>query len=241
MPPTRGCTCCDLVQRCRCNPESPSAVIGLGSLSWAGHLVHVSIPVDVLLRLGCDPLSLPEGGKTVQLGHLAYRYRSPHVAVAVTFLLAGHLYRTQISIATSLTSLLASHRTTFVNTWHAQLALNLGFLGTVSISDRGRSWSYEAVGTAHIVLAGLCFAASAWHWTYWDLDVFRVYLTGGLTPGGSAAPPAGLIPGWVSDLFGLSGAPTPVTCLGPQGFVASMCLAVSSTSRVARVTHSIPY
>ena len=42
-----------------------------------------------------------------------------------------------------------------------------------SISDRGLGWSYEAVGTSHIILAGLCFAASAWHWTYWDLDVFR--------------------------------------------------------------------
>ncbi len=35
------------------------------------------------------------------------------------------------------------------------------------------TWSYETVGIAHIVLAGLLFAASAWHWTYWDLDVFR--------------------------------------------------------------------
>jgi hypothetical protein len=37
-----------------------AAVIGLGSLAWAGHLIPVSIPVDILLRLGCDPLSLPE-------------------------------------------------------------------------------------------------------------------------------------------------------------------------------------
>jgi photosystem II CP47 chlorophyll apoprotein len=42
-----------------------------------------------------------------------------------------------------------------------------------SLSDRGSGWSYEAVGTSHIILASLCFAASAWHWTYWDLDVFR--------------------------------------------------------------------
>ena len=35
-----------------------SAVIGLGSLAWAGHLVHVSIPVDAFLRLGLDPEGL---------------------------------------------------------------------------------------------------------------------------------------------------------------------------------------
>ena len=148
-----------------------AAVIGLGSLAWAGHLVHVSLPVDILLRLGCDPLSLPEGGKTLDpalsslllsggtfsdvftlnwtgltglltlfgglnpstgslwLTDIAHH----HLAVAVTFLVAGHLYRTQFSVGTRLTSLLASHRATFVNTWHAQLAINLGFLGTASI------------------------------------------------------------------------------------------------------------
>jgi hypothetical protein len=34
-------------------------------------------------------------------------------------------------------------------------------------------WSYEGVAMSHILLAGLCFAASAWHWVFWDLDCFR--------------------------------------------------------------------
>jgi photosystem II CP47 chlorophyll apoprotein len=41
-------------------------------------------------------------------------------------------------------------------------------------------WSYEGVASSHIVLAGLLFAASSWHWTYWDLDVFRDRRTGEL-------------------------------------------------------------
>jgi photosystem II CP47 chlorophyll apoprotein len=41
-------------------------------------------------------------------------------------------------------------------------------------------WSYEGVAFSHIVLAGLLFAASTWHWTYWDLDVFRDRRTGEL-------------------------------------------------------------
>jgi hypothetical protein len=44
-----------------------SAVLGLGSLAWAGHLVHVALPTDSLLFLGCDPCALPEGAKTVDL------------------------------------------------------------------------------------------------------------------------------------------------------------------------------
>jgi photosystem I P700 chlorophyll a apoprotein A1 len=111
-----------------------AAVIGLGSLAWSGHLIHVSIPVDILLRLGCDPLSLPEGGKNLDprlsslllsggsLGDvftLNWTELSPRsvprdlsgtdvahhqLAVAVVFLVAGHLYRTQFSIGTRLTS-----------------------------------------------------------------------------------------------------------------------------------------
>jgi photosystem I P700 chlorophyll a apoprotein A1 len=95
----------------------------------------VSIPVDILLRLGCDPLSLPEGGKNLDPGLSSlllsggtlrdvftlnwtglsglltiFGGLNPatgslwltdvahhHLAVAVTFLVAGHLYRTQFS------------------------------------------------------------------------------------------------------------------------------------------------
>ena len=41
-------------------------------------------------------------------------------------------------------------------------------------------WSYEGIGVAHVVLAGLLFAASSWHWTFWDLDLFRDRRTGAL-------------------------------------------------------------
>lgn len=36
-----------------------SAVIGLGSIAWAGHLLHVAWPTEVLLICGCDPHHLP--------------------------------------------------------------------------------------------------------------------------------------------------------------------------------------
>ena len=43
----------------------------------------------------------------------------------------------------------------------------------VGSSVNGGVWSFEGVGVAHIILAGLLFAAAIWHWTFWDLDVFR--------------------------------------------------------------------
>jgi photosystem I P700 chlorophyll a apoprotein A1 len=49
-----------------------------------------------------------------------------HLAVAVVFLVAGYLYRTQFSIDRDPTHEL-------VDTWHTQLAINLGFPGTASI------------------------------------------------------------------------------------------------------------
>lgn len=90
-------------------------------------------------------------------------------------------------------------------------------------------WSYEGVAVSHIVLAGLCFAASAWHWTYWDLDVFRDrrtnelsldlpqifgihLLLSGLLCLGFGAFHCASFPGiWVSDVFGLAGAPAVVS------------------------------
>jgi photosystem II CP47 chlorophyll apoprotein len=29
-------------------------------------------------------------------------------------------------------------------------------------------WSYEGVAASHIVLSGLLFLASVWHWVYWE-------------------------------------------------------------------------
>lgn len=46
-------------------------------------------------------------------------------------------------------------------------------LATNINSTNSGVWSFEGVGIAHIVLSGLLFLASLWHWTYWDLDVFR--------------------------------------------------------------------
>lgn len=55
-----------------------------------------------------------------------------------------------------------------------------GWRMTDASPSRGGLWSFEGVATAHIVLAGLLFAASLWHWVFWDLDLFRDRRTGAL-------------------------------------------------------------
>jgi photosystem II CP47 chlorophyll apoprotein len=41
-------------------------------------------------------------------------------------------------------------------------------------------WRYEGVAAAHIILSGLLIMASIWHWTFWDLELFRDPRTGSL-------------------------------------------------------------
>ena len=36
-----------------------AGLFGLGSLAWAGHLVHVALPINKCLDLGLDPLAIP--------------------------------------------------------------------------------------------------------------------------------------------------------------------------------------
>jgi photosystem II CP47 chlorophyll apoprotein len=100
-------------------------------------------------------------------------------------------------------------------------------------------WSYEGVAAAHIVLSGLLILASIWHWTFWDLELFRdprtgnpaldlpkifgihLFLSGILCFGFGAFHVTGLFgPGiWISDPYGLTGNIQPVRpSWGPNGF-----------------------
>jgi photosystem II CP47 chlorophyll apoprotein len=100
-------------------------------------------------------------------------------------------------------------------------------------------WSYEGVATAHIILSGLLMLASIWHWTFWDLELFRdprtgnpaldlpkifgihLFLSGVLCFSFGAFHVTGLYgPGiWISDPYGLTGRVQAVRpSWGPDGF-----------------------
>ncbi len=179
-----------------------AGLLGLGSLSWAGHLIHVSAPVTKLMDAIDAGQPLVLDGKTIAtvadipLPHeffnqdlLAQLYPGigagigaffsgnwaaysdfltfkgglnpvtgslwmtdiahHHVAIAVLFIVAGHMYRTNWGIGHSIKEIHEGQKGDpllfpapnghdglyeFLTTsWHAQLGLNLAMLGSLSI------------------------------------------------------------------------------------------------------------
>ena len=55
-----------------------------------------------------------------------------HLAIGVVFIAAGHLYRTQFGIGSRLSDLLSAHRMLYINSWQAQLSINLALTGSLS-------------------------------------------------------------------------------------------------------------
>ncbi len=163
-----------------------SGLLGLGSLAWAGHLIHVSLPVNKLLDAGVSPKDIPlpqeyvlDAGKMAEFFPSFAQGLTPfftlnwgvysdfltfkgglnpvtgglwlsdvahhHVAIAVLFIIAGHMYRTNWGIGHSMKEILEAHKGPFTGeghkglyeilttSWHAQLAINLALMGSLSI------------------------------------------------------------------------------------------------------------
>ncbi|KAJ3667337.1 hypothetical protein LUZ60_018430 [Juncus effusus] len=163
-----------------------AGLLGLGSLSWAGHQIHVSLPINQFLDAGVDPKEIPlphefilnrdllaqlypsfaegatpfftlnwskyadflsfRGGLDPITGGLWLSDTAHHhLAIAILFLIAGHMYRTNWGIGHSLQDILEAHKgpftgqghkglyEIFTTSWHAQLSLNLAMLGSLTI------------------------------------------------------------------------------------------------------------
>jgi photosystem I P700 chlorophyll a apoprotein A1 len=165
-----------------------AGLFGLGSLGWAGHQIHVSLPINTLLDLGVAPKDIPaphefilnpslmaelfpsfakgltpfftlnwgvysdfltfRGGLNPQTGSLWLTDQAHHhLALAVMFIVAGHMYRTNWGIGHSMKEMLEAHKDpvmmtgnghkglyeVFNTSWHAQLAVNLAIGGSVTI------------------------------------------------------------------------------------------------------------
>jgi photosystem I P700 chlorophyll a apoprotein A1 len=163
-----------------------AGLLGLGCLSWAGHQIHVALPINKLLDAGVDPKDIPlpqefilnsslmaelypsfakgltpfwtldwgqyadfltfKGGLNPVTGGLWLTdVAHHHLALAVIFLIAGHQYRTNWGIGHSIKEILENHKGPFTGeghkglyenlttSWHAQLAVNLAMLGSLTI------------------------------------------------------------------------------------------------------------
>ena len=161
-----------------------AGLLGLGSLSWAGHQIHVALPINKLLDAGVDAKEIPlphefllnralmtqlypnfdlsyfftlqwskysdfltfNGGLNPVTGGLWLSDTAHHhLAIAVVFLIAGHMYRTNWGIGHNMKEILEAHKGPFTgeghkalyelltNSWHAQLAINLAMLGSLTI------------------------------------------------------------------------------------------------------------
>ncbi|WP_287129674.1 photosystem I core protein PsaA [Candidatus Cyanaurora vandensis] len=168
-----------------------AGLLGLGSLSWTGHLIHVALPVNQMLDKGMRAEAIPlpheyafstermaeffpsfsqglapfftgnwsvysdfltfKGGLNPQTGALwTTDIAHHHLAIAVLFIIAGHMYRTNgpwnpLGLGHSIKEILEAHKGPFTGeghkglyevlttSWHAQLAINLAMVGSLSI------------------------------------------------------------------------------------------------------------
>jgi photosystem I P700 chlorophyll a apoprotein A1 len=206
-----------------------AGLLGLGSLSWAGHQIHVAIPINYYLDKGvpADQIPLPheflfntdlmsqifpsfsqgltpfftlnwgvyadfltfKGGLNPQTGALWLTDQAHHhLAIATLFIIAGHMYRTNFGIGHSMKQILEAHKgpltgeghkglyEILTSSWHAQLAINLAMLGSVSIIVAQHMYAMPAypyiatsygtqvsLFTHHMWIGGFCVCGAAAH------------------------------------------------------------------------------
>jgi photosystem I P700 chlorophyll a apoprotein A1 len=206
-----------------------SGLLGLGSLAWAGHQIHIALPVNYLLDIGVDPKEIPlphewmlnrdliaqiypsfsrglapfwtlqwstyndfltfKGGLNPVTGSLWLTDEAHHhLAIAVLFIVAGHIYRTNFGIGHSIREILEIHQgpltgeghkglyEILTNSWHAQLSINLAILGSLSIIVAHHMYSippypYLAIDygtqlslfTHHMWIGGFCVVGAGAH------------------------------------------------------------------------------
>ncbi|CAN0929590.1 Photosystem I P700 chlorophyll a apoprotein A2 [Linum grandiflorum] len=165
-----------------------AGLLGLGSLSWAGHQVHVSLPINQFLNAGVDPKEIPlphefilnrdllaqlypsfaegatpfftlnwskysefltfRGGLDPVTGGLWLTdIAHHHLAIAILFLIAGHMYRTNWGIGHGIKDILESHKGPFTGQGHK------GRLG------RGHRGLYDTINNSLHFQLGLALAS----------------------------------------------------------------------------------
>jgi len=206
-----------------------SGLLGLGCLGWAGHQIHIALPINKLLDSGIGPQQIPlphefminrslmselypsfskgilpfftlnwneysdfltfKGGlNPIHGGLWLTDIAHHHLALSVLFLVAGHMYRTNWGIGHSMKEILESHKGPFTGnghkglyeilttSWHAQLAINLAMMGSLSIIVAHHMYAMPpypyiatdyptqlSLFTHHIWIGGFCIVGAGAH------------------------------------------------------------------------------
>ena len=206
-----------------------AGLLGLGCLSWSGHQIHISLPINKLLDAGVAPQEIPlphellfnsdlmaqlypsfkqglvpfftlnwseysdfltfKGGLNPVTGSLWLSDTAHHhLALAVLFIFAGHMYRTNWGIGHSMKDILEAHKgpltgeghkglyEVLTTSWHAQLAINLAMMGSLSIIVAHHMYAmppYPYIGidyatqlslfTHHMWIGGICICGAGAH------------------------------------------------------------------------------
>nr|AYO46871.1 photosystem I P700 chlorophyll A apoprotein A1 [Gelidium arborescens] len=206
-----------------------AGLLGLGCLGWAGHQIHIALPINKLLDAGISPKEIPlpheflvnrelmcqlypsfskgiipfftlnwseyadfltfKGGLNPVTGGLWLSDTAHHhLALAVLFIVAGHMYRTNWGIGHSMKEILEAHKGPFTgeghkgiyeiltSSWHAQLAINLAMIGSLSIIVAHHMYAMPAypyiatdyptqlsLFTHHMWIGGFCIVGAGAH------------------------------------------------------------------------------
>jgi photosystem I P700 chlorophyll a apoprotein A1 len=206
-----------------------AGLLGLGCLSWSGHQIHISLPINKLLDAGVAPQEIPlphellfnsdlmaqlypsfkqglvpfftlnwseysdfltfKGGLNPVTGSLWLSDTAHHhLALAVLFIFAGHMYRTNWGIGHSMKDILEAHKgpltgeghkglyEVLTTSWHAQLAINLAMMGSLIIIVAHHMYAmppYPYIGidyatqlslfTHHMWIGGFCICGAGAH------------------------------------------------------------------------------
>ena len=206
-----------------------AGLLGLGSLSWAGHQIHIALPINKLLDAGVSAQEIPlphefltnhelmnqlypsfqkglvpfftlnwgeysdfltfkSGLNPVTGGLWLTDTAHHHLAIACLFIIAGHMYRTNWGIGHSLKEILEGHKGPFTGeghkglyeilttSWHAQLAINLAMVGSLSIIVAHHMYAMPpypyiatdyatqlSIFTHHMWIGGFCVVGAGAH------------------------------------------------------------------------------
>lgn len=118
-----------------------STFLGLASITFAGHQYHIAVPVNRLLDSGINPVLIPRAQDFLVSNPMKLRILSGqislssigshHLFVGIVFISTSIQLRTSLFLNTIPISLLWDLG---INSFHAQLCINLGILASLSIT-----------------------------------------------------------------------------------------------------------